>query len=59
MTTAAGVSIIGVASISEQSSPSPWPVPYAAEARDAGAATPILPGTSDVTVSVSVVYLIG
>ncbi len=59
LASAAGVSIIGVASISEQSSPSPWPVPYAAEARDAGAATPILPGTSDVTVSVSVVYLIG
>jgi uncharacterized protein YggE len=55
---AAGVSIIGVASISEQSSPTPWPVPYAGAARDE-AATPILPGTSEITVSVSVVYLIG
>jgi len=55
---AAGVSIIGVASISEQSSPTPWPVPYAGAARDE-AATPILPGTSEISVSVSVVYLIG
>ncbi|MFH0751909.1 MAG: SIMPL domain-containing protein [Chloroflexota bacterium] len=55
---AAGVSIIGVASISEQSSPTPWPVPYAGAAR-AEAATPILPGTSEISVSVSVVYLIG
>ncbi len=55
---AAGVTIVGVASISEQSAPTPWPVPYAGAARDE-AATPILPGTSDVTVSVSVVYLIG
>jgi len=55
---AAGVSIVGVASISEQSAPTPWPVPYAGAARDE-AATPILPGTSDVTVTVSVVYLIG
>ncbi len=56
---AAGVSIIGVASISEQSSPTPWPVPYAGARADEAAATPILAGTSDVTVSVSVVYLIG
>lgn len=56
---AAGVSIIGVASISEQSSPTPWPVPYAGALRADEAATPILPGTSDITVSVSVVYLIG
>jgi hypothetical protein len=56
---AAGVSIVGVASISEQSSPAPWPVPYAGAARADEAATPILPGTSDITVTVSVVYLIG
>ena len=56
---AAGVSIIGVASISEQSSPAPWPVPYAGAARDEAVATPIMPGTSDITVTVSVVYLIG
>ena len=56
---AAGVSIVGVASISEQSSPSPWPMPYAGAARADEAATPILPGTSEITVTVSVVYLIG
>ena len=55
---AAGVSIIGVASLSEQTSSEPWPVPYAG-ARADEAATPILPGTSEITVSVSVVYLIG
>ncbi len=59
LASAAGVSIIGVASISEQSSPTPWPVPYAGALRADEAATPILPGTSDITVSVSVVYLIG
>ncbi|MCU0477610.1 MAG: SIMPL domain-containing protein [Chloroflexi bacterium] len=59
LATAAGVTIVGVASISEQSSPTPWPVPYAGERVAADAATPILPGTSDVTVTVSVVYLIG
>jgi len=58
LATAAGVSIIGVSSISEQSSPTPWPVPYAGAVRDE-AATPILPGTSEISVSVSVVYLIG
>jgi uncharacterized protein YggE len=56
---AAGVSIVGVASISEQSSPAPWPVPYAGALRSDEAATPILAGTSEITVSVSVVYLIG
>jgi uncharacterized protein YggE len=55
---AAGVSITGVASISEQASTNPWPVPYAGERAAADAATPILPGTSDVMVTVSVVYLI-
>jgi uncharacterized protein YggE len=59
LASAAGVSIIGVASISEQSSPTPWPVPYAGALRADEAATPIMPGTSEITVSVSVVYLIG
>lgn len=58
LASAAGVSIIGVASISEQASATPWPVPYAG-ARADEAATPVLPGTSEITVSVSVVYLIG
>lgn len=57
---AAGVTIIGVASISEESSPTPWPVPImAGAARDEAVATPIMAGSSDVTVTVSVVYLIG
>jgi uncharacterized protein YggE len=56
---AAGVTIVGVASISEQSASTPWPVPYAAARAADEAATPILAGTSDVTVTVSVVYLIG
>lgn len=55
---AAGETIVGVASISEQASSTPWPVPYAA-ARADEAATPILAGTSDVSVTVGVVYLIG
>jgi hypothetical protein len=59
LASAAGVTIVGVASISEQSSPMPWPVPYAGALRADEAATPILPGTSEITVSVSVVYLIG
>lgn len=55
---AAGVTIVGVASISEQASASPWPVYYERAAAD-GAATPVLPGTSDISISVNVVYLIG
>lgn len=57
---AAGVSIVGVASIAETSSPSPWPVMYAQDAaKGAAMSTPVLAGTSDVTVTVNVVYLIG
>jgi uncharacterized protein YggE len=59
LASAAGVAIVGVASISEQSSPTSWPVPYAGAARADEASTPILPGTSEITVTVSVVYLIG
>jgi hypothetical protein len=59
LASAAGVSIIGVATISEQSAPTPWPVPYAGALRADEASTPILPGTSEISVSVSVVYLIG
>jgi uncharacterized protein YggE len=58
LASAAGVTIVGVASISEAAESSPWPVPYAG-ARADEAATPILPGTSDISVTVSVVYLIG
>jgi len=59
LASAAGVTIVGVSTISETSAPTPWPVPYAGEARADAASTPILPGTSDVSVTVNVVYLIG
>jgi uncharacterized protein YggE len=56
---AAGVSISGVISIAETVAPTPYPMPYAATFDSAkGAATPIQPGTNEVTVSVSVAYRI-
>ena len=57
---AAGVSITGVASITEQSENVPVPVPYfaAAGGADKAASTPVQAGTNEVDVSVSVVYLI-
>src|SRR5450759_1350076 len=57
---AAGVSITGVSSISEQSGSVPVPVPYAAApaALDKAASTPVQVCTNEVDVSVSVVYLI-
>ena len=62
LASSAGISITGVASISETSSPTPYPIYYDA-ARAAGvaadAATPVNVGTNEVTVTVSVVYLIG
>lgn len=61
LASSAGISITGVASISETSGPTPYPVYYDA-ARAAGIAadapTPINVGTNEVTVTVSVVYLI-
>ncbi len=61
LASAAGVSIIGVASISETAAPTPFPVYYGADraaALPSGPATPIQPGTTDVTVTVAVAYLI-
>jgi uncharacterized protein YggE len=60
LASAAGVSITGVASISESVSTPIW---YAPEMSAAGAAqdrasTPVMPGSTDVTISVSVSYLI-
>jgi len=57
---AAGVSITGVSSITEQSGSTPVPVPYSAAlaAPDKVASTPVQVGTNEVDVSVSVVYLI-
>ena len=54
---AAGVSITGVSSIAETSGPTPYPI-YAAGAASKDSSTPIQVGTTDVTVSVTVVYLI-
>lgn len=58
LASAAGVSIIGVSAISETSGPQPWPVSYAGPLLEGGKATPVQPGTTDVTVTVSVTYLI-
>jgi hypothetical protein len=56
---AAGVSITGVASISETVSTPVWyDRGYAMAAGESDASTPVLPGTTDVTITVSVVYLI-
>ncbi len=60
----AGVSIGGVASISETASPVPYPVYYAGNAAgalaapDKSVATPVETGTNEVTVTVAVSYLI-
>ncbi len=63
LASAAGVSIVGVASISETSGPMPYPVFYGADRAGAAVAqdvaTPVQAGTNEVTVSVSVAYLIG
>jgi uncharacterized protein YggE len=59
LATAAGVSITGVASISETMSAPVWygrNMTFAAG--EADASTPVLPGTTDVTITVSVTYLI-
>ncbi len=57
---AAGVTITGVASISETSAQTPYPIYYGAAAGAAkDVATPVQVGTTDVTITVSVVYLIG
>ncbi|HEX2755279.1 MAG TPA: SIMPL domain-containing protein [Candidatus Limnocylindrales bacterium] len=59
---AAGVAITGVVSISETSSPTPYPIFYGAATAGAAArdvATPVQAGTTDVTITVGVVYLIG
>jgi len=57
---AAGISIAGVASISETSAPVPYPIYYGSAATGAkDVATPVQPGSTEVTVTVTVVYLIG
>lgn len=61
LASAAGVSITGVASINETVAPVPYPMYYGAQAGAAvrDVATPVQPGTNEVTVSVAVVYVIG
>ena len=57
---AAHVSIAGVASISETVAPIPYPVQYfAAAGAPKDASTPVMSGTTEVSVTVAVVYLIG
>ena len=58
---AAGVSIKGVSSISETVAPVPYPIYYssAAGAPAKDVQTPVEAGSTDITISVAVVYLIG
>jgi uncharacterized protein YggE len=59
---AAGISIGGVASISETVAPVPYPVYYgfgAATPKATDIQTPVAAGSTEVTVTVAVVYLIG
>jgi uncharacterized protein YggE len=60
LATAAGVTIGGVASISETIAPTPYPIYFgAAEAVGKDTSTPVQPGSTDITITVAVVYLIG
>ncbi len=59
----AGVSLNGVASISETAAPIPYPVYYARDAAglaapDKAVSTPVEAGTNEVSVTVAVSYLI-
>ena len=56
---AAGVTITGVASITETIAPTPYPIYYGAAAAGKDASTPVQPGTTDIAITVAVVYLIG
>jgi uncharacterized protein YggE len=56
---AAEVSLGPILSITEQPADAPPPVPYAFEAADQAASTPLLPGTQEVGVTVEVVHAIG
>jgi uncharacterized protein YggE len=61
LATAAGVSISGVASISETIAPTPYPIYFGAAAAPAtkDVATPVQAGSSDVSITIAVVYIIG
>ena len=55
---AAGVTITGVSSIDEESSIPPTPVAFAGAAAPRADSTPIQPGTTSITVTVTIVYVI-
>jgi uncharacterized protein YggE len=59
LASAAGVTIVGVSSISETSAPIPYPIAFAAGAPAKDASTPIQPGTTEIDVTVSITYRIG
>lgn len=62
LASAAGISISGVASISESVAPVPYPIYYGygmAGAPGKDASTPVMAGSTEIIVTVSVVYLIG
>ena len=60
LTSAAGVSIKGVASITESTiQTSPVPVAYSLDAAGKSVSTPVQTGTTDIVVQVSISYLIG
>ena len=60
LATAAGVSIQGVSQIAENTATVPYPLPYAAGAAPAkDASTPVSPGTTEIDITVTVVYRIG
>ncbi|MBA3877793.1 MAG: hypothetical protein C0498_12880 [Anaerolinea sp.] len=58
LASAAGVSITGIASISETVAPIPYPIYGGAAGALRDAATPIQPGSNEVSVTVAVVYVI-
>lgn len=61
LASAAGVSITGVALISETVSPIPYPIYYGEKSATPAldVQTPVQPGTNEVSVTVAVVYVIG
>ena len=58
LASAAGVTITGVSSIAEVSTSVPYTVAYPAAARDS-ASTPVQPGTTEIDISVTMVFRIG
>ena len=58
LVSAAGVTITGVASITETAAPVPYPIYYAGEGAVKDGSTPVQAGSNEIVVTVSVVYLI-